>query len=142
MKNIETVKGFLGLQYQGKIEEAFATYASQDFSWVVGSGTNQALTKAIPWAGYSHNGLGGYKNLVSLLFGEYDAEVFEVHQYHDVNDQVFAVGHFKFKHKETGKIADSDFVGRFEMKNGKIAGGQFYENTYAVAAGRTIELKH
>ena len=136
MSNISTVKGFLDLQYQGKIDEAFDTYANKNFSWIVGSGGNEALCKAIPWAGYRHNGLDGYKNLVSLLFGEYEAEVFEVHQYHDVDDQVFAVGHFKFKHKETGKVADSDFIGRFDMKNGKIAGGQFYENTFAVASGR------
>ncbi|MEO1050737.1 MAG: nuclear transport factor 2 family protein [Bacteroidota bacterium] len=136
MSNIETVQGFLDLQYQGKIDEAFASHADKNFSWIVGSRANEELTKAIPWAGYNHKGLEGYKTLVSLLFGEYDAEVFEVHQYHEVNDQVFAVGHFRFKHKETGKIADSDFIGRFEMKQGKIAGGQFYENTHAVAAGR------
>lgn len=134
--NSEAVRQFLQLQYEGKIDEAFSGYALEGFTWTVGSKNNQALADAIPWAGYEHKGLNGYTDLVTLLFGEYEPLVFDVEHYYDVENTVFAVGHFQFRHRETGKVADSDFIGRFDMKEGKIAGGQFYENTYAVAAGR------
>ncbi len=134
--NIEAVQKFLTLQYEGKIEEAFANYADSSFEWIVSSANNNELTTAIPWAGMTHKGLEGYKNLTSQLFGEYEALEFDTKEFYEVQDKVIMIGHFKFKHYKTQKIADSDFVGLFNMKNGKIAGGQFYENTYAVAQGR------
>ncbi len=137
MNNIEVVQEFLRLQYEGKIEEAFTNHAAPNFKWIVSSGNNPALENAIPWAGMTHKGLEGYKNLTGLLFGEYEALEFDAKEFYEVQDKVFMTGHFKFKHYKTQKIADSDFVGLFHMKNGKIAGGQFYENTYAVAAGRS-----
>ncbi len=51
-------------------------------------------------------------------------------------DKIFVEGYFKFKHRTTGKIALSDFIMRFDMKNSKIIGGQMYENTHAVATNR------
>ncbi|MDY6940456.1 MAG: hypothetical protein SWY16_22715 [Cyanobacteriota bacterium] len=51
-------------------------------------------------------------------------------------DRVFVEGHFTFRHRTTGKIADSDFLAAFRMENGRISGGQFYENTAGVAAAR------
>jgi uncharacterized protein len=91
---------------------------------------------AIPWAGRSLTGLSGYKELTGMLFGEFESLVFDTQEFFDVGSDVFIVGTFKFKHRKTGKIADSDFVGRFRMKDGRIVGGQFYENTYAVATAR------
>jgi len=49
---------------------------------------------------------------------------------------VFVEGSFRFRHRQTGRIAESDWLARFDMRDGRIAGGQFYENTYAVAAAR------
>jgi uncharacterized protein len=48
-------------------------------------------------------------------------------------DKVFVEGHFKFRHRKTGKIAESNWLTRFDIKDGRIVDGQFYENTYAVA---------
>lgn len=137
-QNIATVKSFLNLQYEGKIEEAFETHASSEFTWVVSTGANKELNDVIPWAGVKWKGLEGYKKLTSLLFGEFEPLEFSPTDFHAVENFVFMVGHFTFKHRITGKIAKSDFLGLFRMKDGKIQGGQFYENTYAVAEARML----
>jgi ketosteroid isomerase-like protein len=53
--------------------------------------------------------------------------------------QVFVEGHFRLRHRETAKIADSDFLARFEMRDGKIVCRQMYENTAAVAGARRAD---
>ncbi|MBP2831041.1 hypothetical protein J8281_02475 [Aquimarina sp. U1-2] len=135
--NIKVVQNFLTLQYEGKVEEAFEKYADPNFKWVVSTNNNKELTKAISWAGYEHRGLEGYKKLNELLFGEYEPLEFNTNEFYEVENKVFMIGDFKFKHYTTGKIAESDFVGIFNLKENKITDGQFYENTLAVAAGRT-----
>ena len=137
LSNIGTVQNFLSLQYKGKIEEAFKNYADPNFEWVVSTVNNDELTNSIPWAGYKHKGLNGYKNLMGQLFGEYEALEFDSREFYEIENKVFMIGYFKFRHYTTGKIAESDFVGVFNLKEGKIIGGQFYENTFAVASART-----
>jgi ketosteroid isomerase-like protein len=61
--------------------------------------------------------------LMQQLFSEYEPESFKTDRYTDAGDRVFVEGHFRFRHKETGKIADSDWLVRFDMKDGRIAGG-------------------
>ena len=134
--NITVVKNFLALQYAGKIDEAFDKYAREDFYWTVSTQDNEELAAAIPWAGRQLSGKAGYKVLTGELFGEYESLNFDVHNYYAAEDKVFAVGHFDFRHYKTGKMAKSDFIGLFTLSDGRLAGGQFYENTYAVAAGR------
>lgn len=134
--NIAAAKKFFEAQYSGDFETAFRNYVQPDFTFVVASGDNDALRAVIPWAGYAHNGRAGYEHLTNLLFSEYEPFEFDTHRFSDTGDQVFVEGHFLFRHRETGRLADSDFIARFEMRDGKIAGGQFYENTWAVAEAR------
>lgn len=134
--NIITARKFFEAQYSGDLETAFREYVQPDFKFVVSSCNNEALRAVIPWAGYEHNGRAGYEHLTNLLFSEYEPLEFDTHRFSDTGDQVFVEGHFLFRHRETAKLADSDFIARFEMREGKIAGGQFYENTAAVADAR------
>ena len=134
--NIKTVQNFFEAQYAGDFDRAFRDYAHPDFHWVVSSADNDALRCKIPWAGHTLKGREGYARLTSLLFSEFENLGFEQHRYTDANDRVFVEGHFCFRHRETGKIADSDWLALFEMKDGRISGGQFYENTAAVADAR------
>lgn len=136
--NIETVQKFLEAQYAGEFDHAFQSYAQPNFQWVVASRNNETLRAVIPWAGYTHHGKEGYVRLVTLLFSEFEALEFEPSRYTDAGDRVFVEGHFTFRHRQTGKIADSDWIARFDMEAGRIAGGQFYENTAGVAAARQI----
>ncbi len=76
--------------------------------------------------------------LTTLLFSEFEALEFEPRRYNDAGDCVFVEGHFTFRHRQTGKIADSDWVARFDMQDDRIVGGQFYENTASVAEARKI----
>ncbi len=137
--NIQAARGFLHAQYHGDFDRAFRDYAHADFRFVVASENNEDLRAVIPWAGYEHRGREGYERLMSLLFSEYESLEFEVRRLTDTGDQVFGEGHFVFRHRETAKVADSDFIVRFVMRDGKIAGGQFYENTAAVAAARQAD---
>jgi uncharacterized protein len=134
--NIEVVKKFLESQYAGDFDTAFGQYALPEFTWIVGSHKNERLKALIPWAGYEHYGREGYQNLTNMLFGEFEPLTFEPQHFTDAGDRVFVEGHFTFRHRQTEKIADSDFIALFRFKEGKISGGQFYENTADVAAAR------
>ena len=138
-QSTRTVRAFFEAQYAGNFETAFGEHAQPDFRFVVASSNNPELTSAIPWAGCEHRGREGYERLTSLLYAEFEPLEFDTQHFSDTGDRVFVEGHFVFRHKATGKIADSDFVARFEMRDGKIAGGQFYENTLAVAEARRAE---
>jgi uncharacterized protein len=135
--NAEIVRQFFDAIYAEDYDRAFADYADPAYRFVVGSAANPELQAAIPWAGRTLQGKTGYLELVGLLFGEFEPISFETDGYAEADDQVFVEGHFRFRHRRTGKFADSDWLARFEMKDGRIAGGRFYENTYAVAAART-----
>lgn len=134
--NISAVKGFLDAQYRGDFDTAFRDFVHTDFSWIVSTADNDNLRSAIPWAGYQHNGKEGYIQLTTQLFPEFEPLEFDVKTFTDTGDRVFAEGRFVFRHRKTEKIAVSDFISRFDMQEGRILGGQFYENTEAVAAAR------
>jgi ketosteroid isomerase-like protein len=42
-------------------------------------------------------------------------------------------GQFQFRAKSTGKLMETDWVVRLTMQDSKIARGQFFENTFAIA---------
>lgn len=136
LNNVEVVQAFLAAQYAGEFDRGFASYVNPEFTWVVGTDNNAELRQAIPWAGHRHNGKAGYMQLTQMLFSEFEVLGFEPSKFTDAGDAVYVEGHFKFRHRETGKVADSDWLSRFDMKNGRISSGQFYENTQAVAAAR------
>jgi len=137
--NITVAKGFFAAQHCGELDDAFAAYVHPDFRFVVSCTCNDELRAAIPWAGYEHRGREGYQRLTALLFSEYELLACETTRFTGADNQVFVEGHFRMRHRETAKIADSDFLARLEMRNGKIASGQFYENTAAVAAARRTD---
>lgn len=137
--NIETVQKFLNAQYAGECDYSCQAYAQPNFQWIVSSNGNENLRTTIPWAGYSHQGKEGYARLMTLLFSEFEALEFEPSRYTDAGAHVFVEGHFTFRHRQTGKIADSDWIALFDMKSGLISGGQFYENTAGIVAARQTE---
>ena len=137
--NIQSVRGFLDTQYEGDFETAFRDFAQPDFRWVVSTADSDDLRALIPWAGYEHKGKEGYIRLINCLFSEFEPLEFNPSRYTDAGDTVFVEGRFVFRHRETAKIAVSDFISRFDMRDGRIAGGQFYENTAAVAEARRAE---
>lgn len=134
--NIEAAKRFYELVYAGDFDRAFSEYAHPDFHFAVGSSNNDELKAAIPWAGHVHQGREGYVALTNMLFSEFESLSFEPRRFSDTGDAVVVEGHFTFRHRVTAKIADSDWLVRLDMKDERIVGGQFYENTYAVAAAR------
>lgn len=137
--NIEATKGFFNAQRDDGFDHAIIGYIHPDFRFVVSSANNDKLRALIPWAGYEHKGCEGYKRLRALVFSEYQSLAFEITRFTDAGDQVFVEGHFRLRHRETAKIADSDFIVRFEMRDGRIARGQMYENTAAVAEARCAD---
>jgi ketosteroid isomerase-like protein len=135
-QNIDAVRGFLEAQYAGDFDGAFDRHANPEFTWAVGMSDNVQLTTAIPWAGRRLAGADGYRTLTGELFGEFESLLFDPRRFSDVGDAVYVEGYFRFRHRRTGRIAEADFCARFDMRDGRISGGQFYENTYAVAAAR------
>lgn len=133
---VEMVRAFFELQYAGDYAEAARRHAGPGFSVVTASVDAPDLTAAIPWAGHRHEGVEGYAALNEALFGEFAVEAFDVHNIADAGARVFVEGRFRFRHKATGRVAESDFCCRVSLEDGKIAAIQFYENTHAVAAAR------
>ena len=132
----ELVKKLLSMQYGEGVDENFIKeHTIEDFSWVVGI-VNEELHKAIPWAGIIHKKMEGYYNLVNQLFGEYEVLEFLPKDFHETEKKVFVEGYFKFQHKKTKKIAETDYIMRFDFEEDKIVGGQMYENTFGVAESR------
>ena len=134
--NVEVVKKFLVLTFDGKYDEAFRDYVGPGYTWIVSTDNNSELRQGIPWAGYKLVGKQGWDDLMRMLFGEFEVLVFETARFFDAGSTIFVQGHFKFRHKTTGNIAESDWLARFEMNNGRIAEGQIYENTCGVAKAR------
>jgi uncharacterized protein len=134
--NAETVRLFFEAVYAGNHDRAFSDYAHEGYRFIVGSADNPDLQSAIPWAGRVHVGQSGYAALTRQLFSEFEPLSFETKSHSEAGDKVFVEGHFRFRHRDTGNIADSDWLARFDIRDGRIAGGQFYENTYAVAKAR------
>ena len=134
--NIAAVKGFLAAQYAGDFDTAFGDFAHADFTWIVGAANSETLRAAIPWAGYEHHGKEGYITLTTLLFSEFEALDFATRTFTDTGEAVYVEGRFVFRHRETAKIAESDFMARFDMRDHRVSGGQFYEDTAAVASAR------
>ena len=131
------VREFFRLQYEGDYDQAFARFGAPCFTVVTASDENPDLTAAIPWAGYRHEGKEGYAALNHALFGEFAVEQFEPQHVSDAGERIFVEGRFRFRHKTTGRVADSDFCCRFTLnESGRIAAVQFYENTHAVAMAR------
>ncbi|MFB2553146.1 nuclear transport factor 2 family protein [Ensifer soli] len=137
--NIIAAKRFFSAQHCGDVDDAFCDYVHPDFRFAVSCACNDELRAAIPWAGYEHKGREGYQRLTTLLFSEYELLAYEIKRFTDAGNQVFAEGHFRLRHRETAKIAESDFLARLEMRDGKIVRGQMYENTAAIAAARNAD---
>jgi uncharacterized protein len=133
--NVKTVQSFFEAQNARDFDRAFDSFADPGFEWVVSTTNDEALNRAIPWAGTTLVGKDGFMRLTSQLWTEFEPLEFNFTRFTDGGDRVFAEG--LFRHRTTGKTAASDFVARFEMRGGRIAGGQFYENTYAVAQARS-----
>lgn len=100
------------------------------------SADNPDLRAAIPWACYDHMGAEGHANLYAQLLGEFDVEAFEPRSFAEAGGKVCVEGRSRFRRKETGKVADSDWCARLDTKDGRITGGRFYENAQRVAAAR------
>ena len=114
--NTTAVRRFLELQYEGDIEGAFRRHAHPDFQWVVSTRDHDGLRDAIPWAGYTLEGKSGYEHLVGLLFGEFEPLEFTTTTFTDAGDRVFVEGRFVFRHRQTTKLAISDFLARFDLR--------------------------
>ena len=133
--NESIARAFYDHVYAGEVDAVLAML-SDDFTWLVGVESDD-LTAAIPWAGRILRGRDGFAELNTTLFGEFEVLEFEAREFHPAGDHVFVEGHFRFRHKTTGKTAASDWLARFDITGGQIQGGHFFENTYAVAAARS-----
>lgn len=134
--NTTVVKSFLAATYEGQLESAFDRYAQPDLAWIVGTDKDDTLRFVIPWAGCTHKGHDGFVACFRMLFSEFENLTFEAHRFTDIGDAVFVEGYSLLRHRETGKLASSDWFARVDMKERRIAGGQLYVNTFAIAAAR------
>ena len=121
--NIEVAKLFFAAIFAENFDRAFADYANSNFRFVAGSMDNPELQKAIPLvASYASAKQDTWWNDATAFFGVRVSE-FRGYPIPDAGDKVFVEGHFRFKHKQTGKIADSDWLTRFDMSKMDASSG-------------------
>lgn len=133
-QNKETVHQFYQTIYKGEIDKAFALYATPNMEWTVASPNSPETTAVLPWVAVIHRGAEGFKQLNEQLFGSVDVISFEDQDYFAEGDTVIVFGHLQFRAKSTGKLMETDWVVRLTMQDSKIARGQFFENTFAIAS--------
>jgi len=131
--NVETVRRFFATVNDGGDLSGLVT---EDVTWISGSEHSPASTEAIPWAGHPIRGVAA----VAEFFRRLDDESFEVlsREATDVvaaGDTVVVFGHFESRARPTGQRVASDFACRVDLRDGRIARGQFFEDSYAVARG-------
>jgi len=131
--NIEAVGRFFKAVNNG---EDFSDLVTKDVTWISGSEHSPVSTETIPWAGHPIQGVAEVKD----FFRRLDNESFEVlsREARDIvasGDTVVVFGHFESRARPTGKRVASDFACRLDLREGRIARGQFFEDSYAVAHG-------
>lgn len=132
--NTAIARGFFAAFFEGDFDRLFADYAEPDLKWVVTMADDPELRAVVPWSGREHVGHRGLVELQAQLLAAFEPVSFEPTRFTDAGDRVFVEGTFRLRHRMTDKIADSDWVARLDFENGRVSSGQFFENSYAVAA--------
>lgn len=117
-----------------------------DVEWVVAQGSAPGTHEVIPWTGVVIKGHDGVQRFFDMLLADF--EVIEIVDRKTLvdGDTAAVFGDFRYRHRWTGKIVESDFAIEILVRDGKIARFHFYENTYAVVAASahaaTLDLQN
>lgn len=86
----------------------------------------------IPYARTFH-GLDGAAEFFRILTQTEDVQKFEPQRFFAEGDMVVVLGRYEARVKNTGKVAQADFVHTFVFRNGKVAKYREYFDTAAYA---------
>jgi len=131
-RNVQTIQDFFAAFGRGDLA-AIDRYFEPDVEYVVIGAAVPGTARAIPWAGL-HRGREAVKSFFSMLTGSIEVVSFEAQEFIAQGDAVAVFGHFRYRAISTGKLMDTDWAIRIEMRDGHIARYHFYEDTFAIAA--------
>lgn len=92
---------------------------------------------SIPMCGRRH-GPQEVAEFFKIVADTEEAEKFEPKEFIAHGDDVVVLGHYRFRMKSTGRVAESDFAHVFVVQNGKIASYREYTDTAAFATALAV----
>lgn len=124
--NVDLVKSAYEAFSRGDIRGVVATLADNVDWYIQGPAS-------IPMIGRRH-GPQEVAEFFKIVSDTEEAEEFEPKEFIAQGDDVVVLGHYRWRMKSTGRVAESDFVHVFVVRNGKIASYREYTDTAAFAA--------
>lgn len=127
MKNSIIIDQFLGLVFQGKMDDALLYVHSE--GEFLGASVEQQIAQ--PLSGVFLGAPGArkfFKNFQDTL----EPQSFEVTESKEIDDILFRIGTLAHKVRSTNKLFKSHWALYCKIENGKIKKYQFFEDTYAL----------
>ena len=124
--NVKLVQGLYAAFGRGEIG-TIANAMTADYTWRV-AGEKMHYPTAGVWRGAN-----GVTEFFSLVAQTQDALEFSPREFYAAEDRVFVLGHYKWKLKKNGKIAEADFVHIFTVKDGKVSAFAEFTDTATFA---------
>lgn len=119
------------------IKDAYAAFGRGDVAAILASLTDDVEWELpgpaeIAYAGLRH-GRDGAAEFFRLLAQSDEVQAFEPRRFLAEGDTVVVLGHYEARVKSTGRIAKTDWVHVFELRNGKVASWREYFDSAAYA---------
>jgi uncharacterized protein len=118
------------------IDSMYDAFSRGDIAYIlahVAPGASWRQSKMLPWGG-DYTGPEGAREFFGKLAAEMETTAFRAHQNIEVGDEVFSFGYYEGRSLSTGKIAGSEWMFRWRIADGKIAGYEAYIDTAAMLA--------
>lgn len=126
-QNDKLIQQFYAAFKRGDINSVLSTLAD-DVDWLV-----PGPQEAIPFVG-QRKGHEQVARAIAEFTAMQNAEQFELRRFVIQDDEVIALGHYRWQIKSTGLSYESDFAHVFTVSDGKISHFQEYLDTQAWAA--------
>jgi ketosteroid isomerase-like protein len=127
--NVKVIEDLLAAFGRGDMPAALNFFA-EDVNW------RMPGPKTIPYVG-NRRGRAEIEKFYDELFGLCEVEHFELNKLIDGGEDVVALGFERLKVKSTGKSFEQHIAIVYSLREGKIAGVQFFEDCAAAAAAFT-----
>lgn len=124
--NVDLVKSAYEAFSRGDVRGVLATLADNVDWYIQGPA-------GIPMMGRRH-GLQEVGEFFKTVSDTEEAEEFEPQEFIAQGDYVVVLGHYRWRMKSTGRVAESDFAHVFVLKGGRISSYREYADTASFAA--------
>lgn len=120
-------------QNTSKVQEMYAAFGRGDIKAILNQIDDDCVWEAegsanTPTAG-RYCGRAGVADFFKRVAATWEMEAFEPREYIAQGDNVIALGHYRWRARVTGRIAESDWAMLFTLRNGKLVRFREYTDT-------------